>query len=241
MALIKYKTIVTVLMLCIGHRGAMGYEPENTLRSISLALSLNADWIEVDVYNIENNLIVLHDRDLSRTTNGTGYIEEHSLTDLRLLDAGQGEQIPLLEEVCDRIDRKSGLNIELKGFNTAKLVVELIHKYLDRGWQYRDFLVSSFNHYELQTVRQVCPEIPLGLLIYGIPLNYLEIAEVLKVKTINFSLDFVNKNLVKNCHDRGFQVFVYTVNKLEDINYMKQLKVDGVFTNYPDRVFLNDQ
>ncbi len=223
-------------MLCIGHRGAMGYEPENTLRSIETALTLNVDWIEIDVYNIENKLIVFHDRRLERTTNGTGYIKDRSLAYLRSLDAGKGERIPILEEVCNLVDRRVVINIELKGANTADLVINLIKNYTHRGWQYEDFLVSSFNHYELKKVKQACPQIPLGVLIYGIPLNYLKIAQKLQAKAIIFSLDFINYKSIVRSHQQNFLVFVYTVNELEDINKMKQLKVDGIFTNYPDRV-----
>ena len=141
-------------MLCIGHRGAMGHEPENTLLSIRKALSLGVDWIEVDVYNVENNLVVIHDRSLERTTNGSGYTCEQTFSYIRSLDAGKGQQIPTLSEVFDMVNRQAGINIELKGFNTAKLVVDLIQKYIAKGWNYQYFLVSSFNHYELEQVKK---------------------------------------------------------------------------------------
>ncbi|MDJ0900603.1 MAG: glycerophosphodiester phosphodiesterase family protein [Xenococcus sp. MO_188.B8] len=223
-------------MLCIGHRGAMGYEPENTLLSIAKALTLGVDWIEIDVHNVEDNLIVFHDRLLSRTTNGTGYIGDYSFADLRSLDAGKGQQIPTLAEVFDTVDRRCGINIELKGSNTAGLVINLIQEYINRGWQYDDFLVSSFNHYELKQVKDTCPQIAIGSLIYGLPLNYLEIATELNAVAIIPSLDYVTKNLVKNIQNRGFKIFVYTVNETEEINAMKLLNVDGIFSNYPDRV-----
>ncbi|MEY2831748.1 MAG: hypothetical protein RLZZ574_1006, partial [Cyanobacteriota bacterium] len=81
-------------MLIIGHRGAMGHEPENTLLSIKKAIALGVDAVEIDVYNLEDNLVVIHDRDLSRTTNGTGYLENSSFSYVRSLDAGKGEQVP---------------------------------------------------------------------------------------------------------------------------------------------------
>ncbi len=223
-------------MLCIGHRGAMGYEPENTLLSIKKALSLGVDWIEVDVYNIENNLVVIHDRTLERTTNGTGYTYEKTFNYIRSLDAGKGQKIPILSEVFDTVNRQAGVNIELKGFNTANLVIDSIEKYIAKGWNYQDFLVSSFNHYELERVKQNSPQIKLGLLIYGIPLNYLEIAKQLKVVAIIPALDFVTEELISQAHQAGFKVFVYTVNESRDINRMKALKVDGIFTNYPARL-----
>ena len=224
-------------MLCIGHRGAMGHEPENTLLAIAKALALGVDWIEIDVHNIENNLIVFHDRNLKRTTNGTGYISDRSWTYLRSLDAGKGQQIPTLAEVFDRVERQCGINIELKGSNTAGLVINLIEEYIARGWQYEDFLVSSFNHYELQQVQVNCPEIEIGMLIYGLPLNYLEIATELNAVAIILALDYVTKELVENIKNRGFKIFVYTVNEPDEIKAMKLLNVDGIFSDYPERVF----
>ncbi len=225
-------------MLCIGHRGAMGYEPENTLLSIAKALTLGVDCIEVDVYNVENNLIVFHDRHLSRTTNGTGNTCDRSFAYLRSLDAGKGQQIPTLAEVFDTVNRRCGINIELKGSNTARLVINLIQEYIYRGWQYEDFLVSSFNHYELKQLKDTCPEIAIGILIYGLPLNYLEIATELNAVAIIPAIEFVTQKVVQNIQNRGFKIFVYTVNETEDINAMKLLNVDGIFSNYPDRVLM---
>ena len=223
-------------MLCIGHRGAMGHEPENTLLSIRKALSLNVDAIEIDVYNLENELIVIHDRDLSRTTNGTGRLDERSLSYVRSLDAGKGEQIPTLREVFETIDRQAIVNIELKGSNTAKLVVELIQEYFQRGWSEGDFVVSSFNHYELNRVKASCPQIVTGMLIYGLPWNYLTMARQLQTDIVISSLDFVTPELVRSVHQQNLSFWVYTVNKFNDIQYLKELQVDAIFTNYPERV-----
>ena len=223
-------------MLCIGHRGAMGYEPENTLLSIAKALTLGVDWIEIDVYNVENNLIVFHDRDVSRTTNGTGDIYDYSFADLRSLDAGKGQEIPTLAEVFDLVNRRSRINIELKGINTAELVINLITEYIERGWQYEEFLVSSFNHYELKRIKDACPQIAIGILIYGLPLNYLDIATELNAVVIIAAYDFITAEIVQTIHDKDLKIFVYTVNKSKDIQIMKLLNVDGIISNYPDRV-----
>ena len=226
-------------MLCIGHRGAMGHEPENTLLSIRKALSLNVDVVEIDVYNLEDELIVIHDRDLSRTTNGTGRLEERSLEYVRSLDAGKGEQIPTLREVFETVDRQAIVNVELKGSNTAKLVVELIQEYLQQGWSERDFVVSSFDHYELNRVKTSCPQIVTGMLIYGLPWNYLTMARQLQVDIVISSLDFVTLELVRSVHQQNLSLWVYTVNRFDDIKHLKELQVDAIFTNYPERVILN--
>lgn len=223
-------------MLCIGHRGAMGYEPENTLLSIQKALELGVDGIEIDVRNVENRLVVIHDRDLSRTTNGNGIIEDCSFTYLRSLDAGKGEKIPTLAEVFDLVDRQVLINIELKGNNTAKLVAGLIQDYIKTGWSDTDFLVSSFNHSELNLFKTLVPQIKIGILIYGLPWQYTEIAKKLNAEIIIINLDYVDTQLVSRVQQEDLQLWVYTVNRPQDINRMRKLGIDGIFTNYPDLV-----
>ena len=227
------------MMICIGHRGAMGHEPENTLLSVSKALALGVDGIEVDVYNVEDNLVVIHDRHLARTTNGNGYLEQHSFEYLRALDAGKGEQVPTLQEVCNLVNRRSIVNIELKGDNTAQLVANLIRVYLHRGWSEADFVVSSFNHYELSKFQTFCSGIKTGMLIYGLPWKYLDTAQKLGVEIIIFGLDYINLERVKAVHKKNLQAWVYTANEPEDIKLMQAMEVDGIFTNYPERVITN--
>ncbi len=223
-------------MLCIGHRGAMGHEPENTLLSIKKALALKVDAVEIDVYNVEDNLIVIHDRTLSRTTNGTGYVEEYSFEQLRSLDAGKGEKIPTLQEVFDTVNQQAIINIELKGSNTARLVSNLIREYINQGWTEADFIVSSFNHYELIRVKTLYPALKTGMLIYGLPWEYLKIAQKLQANIVIAGLDFVTSDLVNSVHQQNLLAWVYTVNEPTDISRMQELKVDGIFTNYPERV-----
>lgn len=223
-------------MLCIGHRGAMGHEPENTLLSIRKAIALGVDGIEIDVFNVEDNLIVIHDRSLARTTNGTGYLENYSFANLRSLDAGKGEQVPTLPEVLATVDRQAIVNIELKGSNTAQLVCKLITEYLQRGWSETDFVVSSFNHYELNQFKAICPVIKIGMLISGLPWKYLRAAQELQADIVILGLDYVTSEVVNSVHQQNLPVWVYTVNEPEDISLMKKLEVDGVFSNYPERI-----
>ena len=125
--------------LCIGHRGAGGLEPENTLRSIRKALALGVDGVEIDVYAVEGQLVVIHDETLERTTNGAGHVEAQSFEYLRSLDAGMGEKVPTLREVLDIVDRRAFVNIELKGRETAALTSGLIREYMDKhAWKVQD-------------------------------------------------------------------------------------------------------
>ncbi len=223
-------------LLCIGHRGAMGHEPENTLLSIKKAISLGVDVIEIDVHRVEDKLIVIHDRTLDRTTDGKGHITDKSFSDLRSLNAGKGQQIPILEEVLNTVNRQIGINIELKGKNTVSLVVNIIHSYLAQGWSYDDFIISSFNHYELQQVKALDSNINLGLLLYGIPLNFLEIAQKLDVIAIINNYNFIDLEFIDLVHQQGFKCWAYTVNEPEEIKLMKKLNIDGIISNYPEKI-----
>ncbi len=223
-------------LLCFGHRGAAGHEPENTIAAVETGIALGADFIEVDVFPVEDELVVIHDERLERTTNGSGYVTDHSLAYLRQLDAGDGQRIPLLREVIDTVHHRAGINVELKGAGTAKPVAELINHYLASGWDTGEFLVSSFNHRELHLFKEQMPDIPIGALIVGIPLHYAYLAEELKAYSLNADIEFLDEALVEDAHRRGLQVYVYTVNRREDIRRMETLGVDGVFTDFPEIV-----
>lgn len=223
-------------MLCIGHRGAMGHAPENTLKSIEKAMELGAPWVEVDVYPVEGHLMVFHDRRLERTTNGSGYVWEKNFSYLRSLDAGEGEKIPFLEEVFDLVSKRAGINIELKVPETAAAIVKVIQDRIRTNWDATDFLVSSFNHHEILAVRQLDPGIRTGALIAGVPIDYARFAQKLGAYSVHQNIEFVNREFIDDAHGRNLKVFVYTVNHPEDIAKMDDLGVDGVFTNFPDRV-----
>jgi len=226
------------MIIRIGHRGACGYEPENTLLSFKKALELNVDMIELDVYLCKTGeLVVIHDDKVDRTTNGSGYVKEKSFEELRQLDAGKGEKIPTLQEVLDLTNKKARVNIELKGEGTAKPVSKVIEKYVkEKGWSYDDFLVSSFNHYELLKFSKLNPKVKIGVLIKGTPIGFAEFAEKVNAYSVHLSLEFINKEFVEDAHKRGMKVFVWTVNDTDEMQRMKELGIDGVFSNFPDRI-----
>lgn len=199
-------------------------------------LELGADGIEVDVYFVDGELIVIHDRTLGRTTNGRGFVSRKSFAYLRSLDAGKGEQIPTLAEVFDTVNRRSIINVELKGPRTAAPVVKLIDDYvLRRGWRYEDFLLSAFDHKQIIEANRLRPEIPTGALIERVPRGLAAFAEKLGASSVNPPKERVTAKLVADAHRRGLKVFVFTVNKPVDIARMRALGVDGVFSDYPER------
>ncbi len=118
-------------MLKIGHRGAMGYAPENTLGSFAKALELGVDGIELDVHVCKSGeVVVIHDERVDRTTNGKGQVKEMTLKELKELDAGKGERIPTLEEVLDFVDRRAFIDIELKAEGIGNSVADIVRKYI---------------------------------------------------------------------------------------------------------------
>ena len=223
-------------MLTVGHRGAMGYAPENILLSIRKAIELSADWVEVDVYLVDGQLIVIHDDTLERTTNGIGSIFDYSVEQLGQLDAGQGEKIPLLQEVIDLTSGKLGLNIEIKGDGVAEPLVELLLSLSEN--HRKKILVSSFNMQELLAVYEGSVQLNLGVLVEDEVDDGFKWAHRLNAYSIHFDIGNIVIEQVERAHDAKLKVYVYTVNSHHAINDMRQMGIDGVFTNYPDRVKL---
>lgn len=221
--------------LCIGHRGACGHEPENTLRSIRRALALGADGIEIDVRLVDGELIVFHDARLERTTDGRGPVARQPFAALRELDAGLGERIPTLREVFETVDRRAFINIELKGRTTAAPVEALIREFIGHhGWTHEHFLVSSFHHRELRAITD--PQIRIGLLLTRPSRLYSVSARRVRAWSVQPALRYATERFVEDAHRRGYRVFVYTVNERADLDRMRAIGVDGVFTDFPERV-----
>ena len=123
-------------ILKIGHRGADGYKPENTLISFQKAIDLNVDGIELDVHlSLDGELMVIHDETIDRTTNGKGYVNKMTLQELKGFRINNNQEIPKLKEVFDLVNHQCFINIELKGIGTAKPVVDLIEEYVvEKDW-----------------------------------------------------------------------------------------------------------
>lgn len=221
----------------IGHRGARGHAPENTLLGIDTGIALGAPWVEFDVQlHPSGALLVFHDLTLDRTTNGSGFLADQPLAALRALDAGGGQIIPTLEEVLDLVDQRVGVNIELKSAGgTAEAVAAVIRSYVDAGWPVDKFLVSSFHLPELWEFKQLAPEIPIGALLCGVPLDWAGCALELGAATLNLSSEFVDPRLIADAHAHGIKVYVYTVNDVAEMRLLRRMGVDGVFTDHPDR------
>lgn len=225
-------------MLKIAHRGARGYEPENTLKSFQKALDLNADGIELDVHlSFDGHLIVIHDETIDRTTNGKGYVNTFTLAELKTFLIDDQYEIPTLKEVFDLVNKKCLINIELKGLGTADKVAALIEEYIvDKNWNYGHFIVSSFNWDLLQETSNLNSNIAIGVLTEEDVEKALAFAEVIEAHAIHPDYQLLNLENVQEMQEKGFLVLPWTVNNPEDIQKIKSYQVDGIISDFPDRL-----
>ncbi|EKE18662.1 MAG: Glycerophosphoryl diester phosphodiesterase [uncultured bacterium] len=233
-------------MIKIGHRGACGYAPENTLSSVQKAIELGVDMIEFDVQICKSGeAIVFHDDSVNKKTNGKGLIKNLTIEQLRVLDVLPGEKIPTLVETLELINKKTKVNIELKGLGTAQIVADITREFIqNKNWKEEDFLVSSFHWQELEKFHDNYPEIKTGILakrrLKGLfkysQQNISEEALKIGAYSVNFPLNGITKAKVEKMHEKGLKVFVYTVNNHIDIKFMEEIGVDGIFSDFPDRI-----
>lgn len=225
-------------MLKIGHRGAKGHTAENTLASFAKALELGVNAIELDVHlSADGQIVVLHDETVNRTTNREGVVHQMHWEDLKKLRIEGEHAIPLLSEVFDLVDRQIFINVELKGENTAQPVVDLIHNYIStKHWNSSHFLVSSFDWNALQQVHRFDPEIGLGVLT----LTDIELAtgfaEFIRARSIHPYFHLLTRENTASMQQKGFEVFPWTVNEVEDLQKIKSFQVNGIISDFPERI-----
>jgi glycerophosphoryl diester phosphodiesterase len=223
-------------MLSIGHRGAKGYVAENTLASFEKAIALNVDAIELDVHlSSDGKIMVIHDETIDRTTTEKGFVKEYTSTALK--DLG----IPTLEEVFHSINQKCIINIEIKDANATQKVIQLIEKFInEHHWNYNLFQISSFDWQVLEEVSHYCHSdkrgISIGVLTEDSIEKALAFAKKIKAHSINPYFKLLNQEKVTLIHSNGFKIYTWTVNSTEDIIFVKSLQVDGIISDFPDRV-----
>jgi glycerophosphoryl diester phosphodiesterase len=218
--------------LIIGHRGAMGYETENTLLSFQKALDLFVDMIEIDVYLIKTGeLVVFHDKTLKRLASSLENIEDLTLEEVKNINLIGNHQIPTLIEVIEFINKRVPINIELKGENTAFPTHKILENYPNHH-----FLISSFQWNELELIRKLNSKIPIALLSQQNHLDAIPMAKKLKAIAINPWFFTLTKHEVEEIHNNGLKVYTYTVNEIIDIKEAIYFGVDGMFCNFPDRI-----
>lgn len=217
-------------LLIIGHRGAAGLAPENTLPSFQRAVELGVDAIELDVHYQDGRLWVIHDAKLDRTTSGSGPLYAQTTAQLRGLDAGNGSKIPFLEEVMELIPPSLLLNVELKGAGTAPPVAQFL-----RTSTHTRLLVSSFNHAELRAFADLAPDIPIAPLFDRWRGDPVATGQDFDSQYVNLSARITTRERCAEINKAGMQVLTYTVNEVSLARKLASFGVAGIFTDFPDR------
>lgn len=215
-------------MQYIAHRGASYFEPENTLRSIKRAIDLGADWVEVDVrLTQDQELVIIHDPTLERTTNGRGRVDDHTLKELVKLDAGKGEKIPTLKEVFELVrDETIGLVLELKVPGTEDMILNMV----DQSGISK-IMIVSFYHPSLLTIKDIYPEIKTGIIFRCQPVRPERLALDASADFIFPHYDFINQNMVDMVHKQDIGIFPWIVDYDSQLEVTRSLNVDGIVTN----------
>lgn len=226
--LVTHRSIVRV-----GHRGAAGHAPENTLAAIELGIALGAEFIEIDLQRARDGRIVLmHDKFVDRTTNGRGRVTDLAWEELRGLDAGAGEHIPLLGEVLDLANGRAGLILECI---TPELGEEICREVASFGFR-GPLIFASFLHREILAIRELDPHAMTMALLEGVPVTPAAFALEAGSTHAGLALDSATPEIVKALHHVHLPVFVYTADTAEQIDLAIQLSADGIISNFPDRL-----
>lgn len=227
----------------LGHRGAKGHAPENTLASFAKAVGLQANMTELDIHlSKDGGLIVMHDPRVDRTTNGTGLICELSLAEIKQLDAGSwfgsgfaGEKVPTLQEVMEFVKGKIALNIEVKAGPEGPYpgIIASAIEHIRSNDMVDSVVVSSFHREYLLELRRKAPEINAALL-YSKPFEEPWKEAEDEGWDLHPHLSLVDEQLMQEAHSRGLLVRAWNPNEAERMRPLVALGVDGIGTDYPE-------
>lgn len=211
------------------HRGDSGRWPENTLLAFREALNLGVDGIEFDLHaSAEGIPVVLHDRALHRTTNGTGMVDETVLADLRNLDAGKGEHIPTFAEVLTLVDNRAHLDVEIKGHGIEEAVLTVLHRHPEVRWA-----ISSFDWQTLRNVRALDSSAPLWPLAEAVDDALFAIASELASPAVAiWHGDYTAASAIA-LRAAGLQAMVWTVNDAEEVRRVRDLGAFALCSDEP--------
>ncbi|SEC74402.1 glycerophosphodiester phosphodiesterase [Paenibacillus sp. GP183] len=231
--------------MIIGHRGAKGEAPENTLASFQMALLQEAQGIELDVHLTKNgDIAVCHDETIDRTTDGSGFIHEMTTSEMKSFDAGswfsssfQGQQIPLLGEVFDLVPDSIMINVEIKASYDGKMEERLLD-FLRERERLENVVISSFDHKCVRRVKQLEPDAKVGLLYSTNLIDHAEYAKMVGVEIYSLHPHYqsFDKADVDKAIAAELAVYCFTVNHIEDMRNMIRCGVSGIITDFPARL-----
>ncbi len=219
------------MIYVVGHRGAAGVEPENTIRGFRYAVELGVDYCECDVHlTKDNRLIVMHDETVDRTTNGTGAIRDLSFAEIRSLDAGKGEQVPTLDEVLEVLRDKVILLIELKGAGVEEQAVQIV-KEMQMDSQ---VMFTCFHLDRIRKVKSLDSSLKVGAIFGNPPEDASQQALDAGASGIGIHYKNLCKEMVEDAHRHGLDVRAWNPDTVPEMQAMIELGVDGVSSNRPD-------
>lgn len=221
------------MLLRIGHRGAGGHAPENTLAAIERGIALHAHLVEFDVRaTSDGQLVLLHDATLDRTTNGHGPIANQFWSNVKQLTGGDGRPLPILADALRATSGRTGVMIEIKAEGIAKQICRTVQEVQLSG----PVIYASFLHDELLAIRRENHQAQTMALIEAVPINRTAFATDAQATHVGVAFETLTPSFLKSLHDHSLQVFVYTVNEPADIKTAKAMGVDGIISDYPDRL-----
>ncbi|MCK5444426.1 MAG: glycerophosphoryl diester phosphodiesterase [Rhodospirillaceae bacterium] len=241
------ENIPTILPKIIGHRGACGSAPENTLASIARAIELGAPAVEFDAtISRDGHPVIMHDFNVDRCSDGHGPVVLKTLDEISQIDAGswfspqfKNERIPPLSDALALVlSSNIVLNLEIKptlGWEepTARAVAETLQKVWPED---RQILVSSMSTLALDVFHELMPNIPLGLIVYAVPDNWRDLLDRHVCHSLHCNPAFVTQELITAVHASGHRLHIYTINDPAQAQALFDMGVDAVFTDHPDRL-----
>ncbi|MFB7241149.1 glycerophosphodiester phosphodiesterase [Streptomyces populi] len=215
--------------LTIGHRGVMGVEPENTLRSFVAAQNAGLDLIELDLHlSKDGALVVMHDAEVDRTTDGTGPIADKTLAELRALDAGLGERVPVFEEVLEAV--RTPLQAEIKDVAAARALAEVMHR--------KDLVgrveVSSFHDEAIAETARLVPGVRTALIASRYGTDVVERAVEAGAATLCLNIHRLSLEVVEEARKADLRIIGWVVNTQDQLRLVRALELDGATTDYPE-------
>jgi glycerophosphoryl diester phosphodiesterase len=215
--------------LTIGHRGVMGVEPENTLRSFIAAQNAGLDLIELDLHlSKDGALVVMHDADVDRTTDGSGPIADKTLAELRALDAGHGERVPVFEEVLEAV--RTPLQAEIKDVAAARALAEVMHR--------KDLVgrveVSSFHDEAIAETARLVPGVRTALIASRYGTDVVDRAVEAGAATVCLNIRRLSLEVVEHARKADLKIIGWVVNTQDHLRLVRALELDGATTDYPE-------
>lgn len=227
--------------MIIAHRGCSGYKQENSKEAFKHAINIDIEAVEFDIHKCKSgNLIVMHDADISRTTNGTGRIQDKTLDELKNIKLKDGSNILIFEEVLDILNAKTKVIIDIKEEDVAQAIAKTINFYIkNKNWNKEQFYATSFLHYELKRLKELCPFVKLIPSAIYTPYRFADMAKEMNaygVCLVNVKNSF-STTLAKEIKEKGMQLWVWSPDESKQaIKKMVDAGVDAIMVDYPDEI-----